>query len=311
MGGISLENHLMPQNMCMKPLVILIALLINVILTVSAEAEWGPPHAVFQCAQALRPGAKLEYLVTLEEFDAQYRWSKYYYESIDGTPSYGMVHVLWRTDTSTPIWGIDWFGDFQPHSKVWLDFNSDGLKDLFFFAGQENIFSTYIYLWNVQSDSFSTSNLMLAYKNENSYSVIIDMDNDGQPEILDSGHSGKEHINHNCFPSDFSPLIPDDVKKDITSEYWRLAGKFDRFNFTYNMPEHYPIFSMCIFDPIKIYKIDGTVLRDVTVQYQNHLKWRLMVLERILPANHGDCQPMVESVIDYLSNLLMEGKAKD
>jgi len=296
----------------MKHSVALIALLSSLILVGSAEAGWGPPRAVFRCAQALRPWAKLEYRFTDDELDTRYRWSEYSYESIDGKPSYGVVHVLWRSDTATPIWGIDWPGDLQPHSKVWLDVNGDGLKDLFFFAGYEDVFSTYLYLWDVHSNSFSRSNLLLAYKNENAYSVLIDIDHNGQPEILDSGHSGREHVDHYCVPNDLrSPEIPSDVGENITSEYRRLAGIFERFNFTYNMPEHYPIFNMCIFDPIKIYKFDGTMLRDVTVYYPDHLKWRLTILKRIRTANQGDCQPIVQSIIDYLSGLLKKSKAKE
>lgn len=296
----------------MKHSVVLIALLSSLILVGSAETGWGPPHAVFRCAQELRPGAKLEYRLTIEEPDTRYRWSEYSYESIHGKPSYGVVHVLWRPDTAIPIWGIDWPGDFQPHSKVWLDLNGDGLKDLFFFAGYEDAFSTYLYLWNVHSNSFSRDNLLLAYKNENDYSVLIDIDHDGKPEILDSGHSGREHVDHYCVPNDLrSPEIPGDVEEKIMTEYWRLAGIFDRFNFTYNMPKHYSILNMFIFDPIKIYKFDGTSLHDVTVRYPGHLKWRLMILKRIRTANQGECRPIVESAIDYLSILLKKSKAKN
>lgn len=277
--------------------------------SVAFAADALPPAAVTQQAQSFRPGEHLEFSDTQLFPGAPYQWSRYMYDNKGKWP-YGSVYILWRSDTSTPLWGIDWPGDFQPHSLAWVDFNQDGHPDLFFYAGFEDVFSTHIFLWQGESKGFSPANLKEAYKNENDYSMIMDIDHDGHPEILDSGRMGDEHREDPCSDNEVGYIdIPPLIRSAMTEKYHELVGRFGRLNYTYNMPESFPMFNLNIFAPIKIMRIEGTEAKDVTSQYPEQLRWRLGILKKIRAANEGACQQYLDPAIDYLRKRLTAKEA--
>lgn len=234
----------------------------------------------------------------------------YYYETKEAKNAwpYGTIHVLWDRASSAPVWSLDWGGDFQPHSLAWIDFDGDGKKDLLFFAGSEDIFATHLYLWRLKTPSFSKEALVEVYTNDNDYSVVLDFEGDGRPEILDSGHPGSEHVDHQC--GEDSPEIPRTVRDALGVQYRSLSRGFDQFNLTYNLPDAYPSLSMKILDPIKVLRIAGSSVVDVTARYPDHLRWRIGLLKEIRAANSGECVVLVDSVISYLERRLAEVKPK-
>lgn len=232
-------------------------------------------------------------------------WSVYSYTSKKKNRPYGYLYVLWNQVTSNAVWALDWFGDFQPHSISWLDFNNDGKKDLFFFAGFEDVFSTHIYLWNVKTSKFDAKNFIKAYSNWNDYSVVLDFENDGHQEILDSGYSGNERVDIYCGQDEFErPLIPAEVKSKMANEYRKLAGSLDEINFTYNLPEIYPVWAIGIFNPFRIYRIENSKLIDVSHTYLNHLQWRRDMLNDIRKVNKEPCSRLVDKAIKHIDKLI-------
>jgi hypothetical protein len=199
---------------------------------------------------------------------------------------------------------LDWGGDFGPHSLEWIDFDGDGKKDLFFFAGFDEALATRVYLWRLDTPSPSEEALVEVYANDSEYSVIVDFDGDGRPEILDSGHPVRGQVEYDCW--EYKLKTPLAVRDALAVEYRSLARGFDQFNFTYNMPEDYPSMSMKILDPIRVLRIEGSSVVDVTTRYPNHLRWRLGLLREIRAANSGECLALVDSVISYLERSLVE-----
>jgi hypothetical protein len=270
-----------------------------------------PPQQVLDRVKQFHPALDLRYLGSASTHSDDYVWSEYHYETVgsENRWPYGNVHVLWRQNSVEPVWSLDWVGDYQPHSRSWIDFDGDGQKDLFFFAGFEDVFSTHIYLWRVKTNRFSPNSLVKVYSNHNDYSVLLDMDRDGRPEILDSGHAGDAHIEHRCGDDEWDvPEIPATVQEALAIEYRALSRSFDQYNFTYNMPGSYPAWGMKILDPISILRIEKAGLVDVTERFPDHLQWRLRMLSEIRRVNDGKCLDLVDSVISHVSGRLAKAR---
>ncbi len=265
-----------------------------------------PPDGVVDYAQEQRPGFPLKYIGSEQGPGDEYVWSRWSYTTREATNrgAYGVIHVLWHLASSMPVWSVDWGGDFQPHSLAWLDFDGDGSKDLLLFAGFEDYFDTRVYLWRLDTSSSLEEALVEVYANGDPYSVILDFEGDGRPEILDSGNQGREYVEDECW--EYRLGDPQTVRDALGVEYRSLARGYDQFNFTYNMPDHYPSVSMKILDPIRILSIEGSSVVDVTTRYPDHLRWRLGLLREIRAANSGECLALVDSVISYLERRLVE-----
>ena len=188
--------------------------------------------------------------------------------------------------------------------------------DLFFFAGFEDVFSTYIYTANYSErlgSGYNQSNFLESYSNENEYSVLINLKGEKQPLILDSGYEGNENRSGtSCFEnqSDLAIMnenrlnITDSIKKEIVNKYREVSEKLDKYNFDYNLPEAYPLFNTFILDPIKLYKIDGHELKEVTSNYPEYLKWRIKILKQIQDESSENCTPNIERTIKHLEGYL-------
>lgn len=229
---------------------------------------------------------------------------------------YGSGFEITHPKRQTPLWVFKKNGDFGPHSLQLIDINLDGKMDLFFFAGFEDVFSTYIYTANY-SDMLSTdydqSNFLESYSNENEYSVLINLKGEKQPLILDSGYEGNENRSGtSCFEnqSDLAIMnenrlnITDSIKEEIVNKYIEITKQLYKYNFDYNLPEAYPLFNTFILDPIKLYKIDGHELKDVTYEHPEYLKWRIKILKAIQEVSSENCTPNIESTIKHLESYL-------
>ncbi|MDX1586193.1 MAG: hypothetical protein R3222_05595 [Balneolaceae bacterium] len=207
-------------------------------------------------------------------------------------------------------------GDFGPHSLGLIDLNSDGKKDLFFYAGFENIFSTFIYTANYDNrlnDGYHPDNFLKAYSNKNDYSVLIKPGNAGQPLILDSGYEGRENRSGiSCF-EDQSGLavrpenkltLTDSIRHEIKRKYQEVTGQLDNYNFDYNMPGIYPLFNSMILDPIKIFRIVNNEAVDVTGEYPNYLQWRIGILNAIREVSSANCSDNIHKTIKHLKSYL-------
>lgn len=195
------------------------------------------------------------------------------------------------------VWSSDWRGDFQSHSIAWIDFDGDGQLDLRLLAGEEEEYSTFIYLWRVKGDQFESDSMKKVYQTMNDYSVILDIDHDGRPEILDSGHSVQTRPELMCAQDGSELLIPRKLRAEIAREYDRGVGKFNDFNF--GLPGSDDAWSLRLFDPFNIYSLADGQLNNVTFKYPKHIKWRLSVLRQIREANPVARAHQLDELIAY------------
>lgn len=240
----------------------------------------------------------------------------FFYKIRNGDWPYGSGFEISHPGRENPIWFFKMNGDFGPHSLQLIDINLDGRMDLFFYAGFEDVFSTYIFTANFR-DSLSTeydqNNYLKAYFNENDYSVLINLEGEKQPLILDSGYEGKvNRSGASCFDNhselavmpENSLTMTDSIKDEIVMKYKEVTGQLDSYNFDYNMPDVYPVFNTFILDPIKLIKIDGHVSRDVTSQHPEYLRWRIRILKALQQESSENCSPYIERTIKHLESYL-------
>lgn len=225
----------------------------------------------------------------------------------------GCGFEITKPSREKPIWYKIVYGDFCPHSVQLIDINTDGQMDIFFYRGQEDVYSTYIYLANFKKDnkiSFSSSNYTLVYANDNEYSILVDLDNDNHPEILDSGYAGDKNMSGpSCLDNPtaltvkklHSITITESVKDKITKKYRQITDEFDAYNFDYNLPEVYPISNSFLFSPIKIYEVKNEFLFDITSEYPKYLKWRINILKQIRKDSSEKCREHISKTINYLN----------
>ena len=229
---------------------------------------------------------------------------------------YGSGFVITHPQRDEPLWYKMVDGDFGPHSVSLLDLNGDGNLDLFFYAGFEDVFSTYAYASNYEdiiSKPFSDNNFVKAYSNENDYSVLLNLQGSDHPVILDSGFEGKEHRDsRSCFEDRGRAVLSENqisvtkpVIEDIRRKYSKVTGRLDEYNFDYNMPEAYRLFNTKLLYPIKIYEIRGQESIDVTSEYPEYLKWRVSVLNKIKKSSPDKCVDNIERTIKYLQGHLL------
>lgn len=227
----------------------------------------------------------------------------------------GIGFEITHPQRKEPLWYKMIHGDFGPHSVQLLDIDQNGSLDLFFYAGFEDVFSTYIYTANYQdilTDSFNKNNFLKTYSNENDYSVLLKPQGADQPLILDSGFKGNNHRSgSSCFEDRDRAVMPenriaisDSVKKEIDSKYKELTSSLDKYNFDYNMPEVYALFNTKILDPIKLFKIQGNKSIEVTSEYPEYLKWRISILQQVKKDSPDKCGSNIETAINHMKQYL-------
>lgn len=180
---------------------------------------------------------------------------------------YGRGIALTKND-SIITWKLE-YGDYTSHTFNWIDFDNDGDNDLYTFAGEEEYFSSRLYL-NV-GDS-----LKEIYNNTLCYCPLIDINNDGTPEILNTNNSAVVEVDY-----DSELNLTDDQQSKISKEYDAIVGKFDQNNFKYNMPKFYKLFSMDILSSVTILELANGELIDVSKDYPEHFCFRIELLQSI------------------------------
>lgn len=254
----------------------------------------------------------VKYLSTVNLEKNDFLLHYFVYKNKEGESSGGSGFKIVKSNQETPFWYKSIDGDFGPHTVSTLKINKDKKLDIFFYTGFEDVFSTYIYLGNYDSiTSYSEKNFVQIYSNRNSYSVLFDLDGDNYPEILDSGYKGNKHKNgFSCLENPYDITIKqkdrlvfsDSVKQAITDKYFDLTGPFDQYNFDYSMPKAYPLINTFILSPIKIFKVEGSNLLNVTSAYSGYLTWRIKILKQIKEDSSKKCGKRIDNIITYLNN---------
>ncbi|MCA9458612.1 MAG: VCBS repeat-containing protein [Nitrospira sp.] len=282
-----------------------------------------PPMSVLERAQLIMPDVELRHVETSKQSDGEFMLSSYSYSEFDPTILLGAVYVIWNINTSNPFWGFNVPGAWW-HLNVlkWIDLNGDGLNDLFFIVPGEEWDSIQVYLRNGNSLDFSTDNFLLSYSTSfRAYSLIVDLNLDGQPELLEAGYYYDRQSVYalllcamadgeveETFPGQKGKTqppglleIPSEVEKEISKEFTRVTAGFERFN---NWPETYAWISAVLFGPFKISQFQNQMALNVTSQFPTQLKWQIHMLKKIRAANPQSCHNLIDSRIAYFSQLL-------
>lgn len=241
----------------------------------------------------------------------------FYYRHKEAKWPYGTGIEISHPSRSTPVWFTTINGDFPPHTLRLIDLNLDGNLDIFYHVGFEDVYSTYVYTANfdhILSAEYSEENFQPAYRNENDYTVLINLeDNSIQPLILDSGYEGTdkrsgtacfEYHSYVAITQDEQLTINDSLKQEIISKYLKMVEPFDKSVIEVNNQEVYALSNTFILDPIKILKITHNTYADVTANYPDYIRWRIRLLEEIRKESSQNCEQYIDRTIVHLSNYL-------
>lgn len=170
--------------------------------------------------------------------------------------------------------------DYPPHTKIESDMNGDGVKDIFYLAGQEDVFQTCIFLGK---KSKSKVDYDLVHSHSDFYDTVFDFDNSKTAQILVPSDI-KTHCGQ-VEADDDPDLIPDALKSEIKKSYEKWAKGYEAYNFTYNMPDFFPIQNLFLLNEVKIYKFVGKSKIDVTKKMTSYLDLKKKILTAVIQQN--------------------------
>lgn len=181
---------------------------------------------------------------------------------------------------STPVWadgrkcslGSEG-SDGPPHTKVNTDLNGDGIKDLFFLAGEEDVFQTCIFLGK---KSKSKIEYELIHSHSDFYDTVFDFDQSKTAQVLVPSDVEKDCGRVEGDNAQY--LIPEALKGEIKKASEKWSKGYESFNFTYGMPDFYPVHNLYLLNEVKIYKFVGRSKVDVTKEMTSYLELKKKVL---------------------------------
>lgn len=192
------------------------------------------------------------------------------------------INLLWSQLDSS---------DFPPHTFSYVDFNDDKKMDLRLLAGEDEEFFTRVYI-NQTKKTYSLNNFVLKYSNDNVYSTILDIDNDGTIEILDSKNNSDLNESPNIF------LTPNQ-EKELSKVYYSMSRENAIYNFSYGVPGSYKFYNMFLMDSIRIHQYIKGRFIDNTRTFSDHLSWRIKFLTQLKNDPRNDSK-YINNLIKYL-----------
>ncbi|HEX2081339.1 MAG TPA: VCBS repeat-containing protein [Longimicrobium sp.] len=264
--------------------------------TVAAESRTHPDSAAVAAVGERYAGATVALVEAAAVPGTAYRSGILSYHTPGRDDAYGYTAALWTAEDGRVLWTHDHRGDFRPHELVWLDVDADRDPDLFFTSGEEDVFQTYLFANRAGGSGAADSALSLAYRSGNDYTTLLDLDGDGAPELIDSGHAGEQHVE---TPACEEAPMPDAVKQAAAQEYARRVASFDRANFKYGMDAFAPL-TLHLLDPVRILQVRDGQVRDATRGFAEHLRWRIGVLEQYRALADAGCRAHLDGVIRHL-----------
>lgn len=179
--------------------------------------------------------------------------------------------MIWEDgDEARHVWSRVRAGPL-PHHFAWVDFDGDAREDLIVLSGQEDVAWTEIYV--NQEKKFQ-----LLLFSEKEYGVVVDADRDEKADIFLA--SRREDENNACSSLGFPPTLAGQIK----DKYQSISAKYKDVNYTYDMPEEHPVLNMYMLQKIQILKYAPRQKKmiDQTSQFQDHIAWRINILEKVL-----------------------------
>lgn len=226
------------------------------------------------------------------------RWAIYH----QTRPGDAYARVVWVVSDSTGR--IRWVAhetEYVPHTMLWRDLSGDGLGDVIALSGQEEIFESRVFLQRKPDPARGDSALFrLAYEDTSQYAALVDLDDNGRPELLDP-------VDFTRAPEDdateCSVEISDTVKREARDEYERIGRSYHAANFTYGIPD-FAVSTLMLLHPLRILQFEADSAVDATSRFSDHARWRLRLLEQVRDATPEACRAPVDSVVAYWRRLI-------
>lgn len=221
------------------------------------------------------------------------------YDTPGDSTRYGSVVALWNAEDGRVVWTHDHPGDFAPHRLVWTDADADRQPDLFFTAGHEDVFETYLFRNRIGGGTAADSAFAMAYRSDTQYTTLLDLDGDGAPELIEGGYP-KDLEADDDDPCAETPL-PAEVHAAAEQEYARRVGAFDAANFRYGLgPGEFEPITLHLMVPIRILQIRDGAPHDATRDFPGHLRWRADLLRQYRASADASCRAHLDGLIRYL-----------
>lgn len=244
----------------------------------------------------LTPGLELAFEQCSSKPPASYSLHCFHYGQAPGWP-YGHGFAVASTTTGAVLWIHLQHGDYPPHEVLWADFDSDGRQDIYFLAGEEDEFTTSVYLNRVVADRFGVSQFVVGYYNPDVYGLVVDFAADGFAELIIPERYAETD---DLCASEFRNLEVND--RESRETYVRLAGRFEPFNMRFRREDEVP--GLALFDRIEVVKLGNTSPPEAV---REHLRWRVSKLKDAVKKVTPGCQDRVVRTIEHLE-LLMVGR---
>lgn len=225
------------------------------------------------------------------------RASHFHYEDPGGWPR-GRAVALWR-EASDRVAENFWIhlhpGDFPPHALHWLDLDGDGASDLFYTAGYDDVEETRVFLNRMEVEGAPP--FVRAIEETADYLGVVDLDDDGRPELLDPGDPdfGSE------TPVWFDGCaLPDRAAAEAWVRFGDLAEGWEELN---RYETLHPL------RRVRVLRLERSAappwyeVVDVTRRFPDHLRWRLGLLEEVEGADR-ECREMIEGLRAWIRSRL-------
>lgn len=188
------------------------------------------------------------------------------------------------------VWSKAYINEEADHTFSLVDLNSDKKPDILRLSGYDNEFYSELLM-------SSDSGLFYAASSSRDYWAVVDLNQDGIPEILD-GNSANPHT------AEFvNWQYSDSLRAKIQQKYTQVNTVPGARNYTYNMPDYEAIFNTWPGQKVRIRGwVDGG-LQDVTSQYPEYIRWRLEVENELMKQNLV-YKAISKEVIRYWKELL-------
>ncbi|WP_139957794.1 hypothetical protein [Flavicella sediminum] len=181
--------------------------------------------------------------------------------------------IIINNSNNKLIWEYFDPSDFPPHTFSFIDFDNDNDKDLYMYSGFEDVFVTSLFINQIESEK--KPKFKEIYNNHLSYCSIVDIDNDGFPEIINTISQFENEDVYLFFEIDKK------TESIINKEYDRIVGKFDKYNEDYNMPKAYKNFAINLLSETNILKVVNGQISDVTNEFHQHKEFRRNTLDSL------------------------------
>jgi len=223
------------------------------------------------------------------------RVSRFFYQDggDDAWPR-GNMYVLWRGvlgRRAEGLWTHPVPGDFPPHDLHWVDLDGDGALDLFYTAGMDQVETTRVYLNRIAKPGGSP--FVEAFRDDSDYAVLVDLDADARPELLDPGEPdfGTERPLW-AYRCGLSP----DARRDAQARFGELTDPWTA------MARYETLYPLRRVRVLGLRPADGEPsfrLEEVTDRFPDHLRWRLGLLDRV-EVSGEECEAMIDGLRTWL-----------